>query len=110
MKPLPPFVIIARWTILIFIVLMVTSKIEHKVSLAVGSHLSPDYAKWISDLHKSADLLKTKDPGAFDCTTTRMGFASMAVYAFASVILAVIIVWWRTNSPSSALQITETNR
>ena len=89
--------------------LMVATKIEHKVSLAVGTDLSPDYAHWIADLHKSADALKAKDPDGFHYVTTRMGFASMGVYGVTSAIIAAIIVWWRRGSrgmPNTALEPT----
>jgi len=98
MTPKPPFVIFMRWTIYIFLLLMVSAKVEHKISLAVGTHLSSDYAQWIADLHKSADALKAKDPDGFQHVTTRMGFASMAVYAVTAAIIAAFVVWWRRDS------------
>jgi cytochrome b subunit of formate dehydrogenase len=98
MKPKLPFVSFARWTIFIFASLVVMSKIEHKVSLAVGSHLSSEYAQWVADLHKSADAIKAKDPDGWRYVTSRVGFSIYILYGITVAIISGFIVWWRKDS------------
>jgi cytochrome b subunit of formate dehydrogenase len=98
MKPRLPIQSFARWTVFIFILMLVSGKIEHRVSIAVGSHLSSDFAQWIADVHKSANAMKAKDPDAFQYVTTRMGFASMAVEGITAAIISGFIIWWRRDS------------
>jgi hypothetical protein len=98
-----------RWTIFIFILFAVTKKIELQLARAVGSHLSAEYAQWITDLHKSADAIRTKDPDGWQYVTSRVGFATYGLYAVASAIIAGFIVWWRRDSrgmPNNSLQAT----
>lgn len=74
---------------------MASSRIEQKVSVAVGSHLSAGYASWISDLHKSADAFRTKNPDEWHYVTTRMGLATLGICGITAAIIAGVIVWSR---------------
>jgi hypothetical protein len=100
MKPKQPFVNFVCWTIFIFTLLVATGMIEHKVSIAVGSYLSSDYAQWTADSHKSVDVIKAKDPEGWRYVTWRVGFSILAVYGITAAIIAGFTVWWRRDSRS----------
>jgi hypothetical protein len=111
MKSKQLFVSFLRWTIFIFVLLMAANKIEHKVTAAVGSYLSPTYAQWIVDLHTSANAVRTKDPEGWHYVTTRVAFSVFAVYGIAAAIIAGFVVWWRRDSrdmPDTALETMST--
>jgi len=111
MKSKQLFVSFLRWTIFIFVLLMIANKIEHKVTAAVGSYLSPTYAQWIADLHTSANAVRTKDPAGWRYVTIRVAFSIFAVYGITAVIIAGLVVWWRRDSrgmPDTALETMST--
>jgi hypothetical protein len=100
MKPKLPIQSFLRWTIFIFVLLVVMSKIEHKTTSIIGSHLSSDYAHWIVDLHTSADAMRTKDPDGWRHVTSSVGFFIYALYGTTAAIIAGFVVWWRRDSRS----------
>jgi hypothetical protein len=108
MKPKSLIRSFLRWTIFIFVLFAITKKIELQLASAVGSHLSLEYAQWVSDLHKSADAIRTKDPDGWRYVTSRVGFSIYALYAIASAIIAAFVIWWQRDSRN--MPEIETNR
>jgi hypothetical protein len=98
MKSKQPFVSFVCWTVFIFALLVATNLIEHKVSIAVGSHLSSDYARWTADSHKSRDVIRAKDPDGWRYVTWRVGFCIFAIYGITASIIAGCTVWWQRDS------------
>jgi hypothetical protein len=101
MKSKQPFVSFVCWTVFIFALLVATNLIEHKVSIAVGSHLSSDYARWTADSHKSRDVIRAKDPDGWRYVTWRVGFCIFAIYGITASIIAGCTVW-SSRPPFSA--------
>jgi hypothetical protein len=111
MKPKLPIQSFLRWTIFIFLLLIVSARIQQKVSVAIGSHLSSEYAQWDAQLHQSADAIRTKDRDGWRYVTSRVGYSIFALEAVTAAIISAFIVWWRRDSrgmPNTALEPTAT--
>jgi hypothetical protein len=106
-----PIIRFLRWTILLFIVLEVSSKAEHRLTVATGSQLSPFFAQQIADMKKSTDDYRAKHPEEIKQVGHQMLVARWMVHGVTAVILAGLIVWLRKSSqgmPNTALEPTPT--
>ncbi|MGH7954285.1 MAG: hypothetical protein ACREFE_20510, partial [Limisphaerales bacterium] len=111
MKPQLAIQRFARWTIFIFVMMIAALRIQEKVSVAVGAHLSSEYAQWIAQLHQSANAIRTKDPDGWRYVTQHVGYCVFAIYGVTAAIIAACVVWWRRDSrrmPNTALEPTAT--
>jgi hypothetical protein len=109
MKPRLPIQSFLRWTIFIFLLLVVSGRIQQRASVAIGSHLSSEYAQWDAQLHQSANAIRTKDPDGWLYVTSRVGYSIFGMEAITAAIISVFIVWWRRDSrgmPNTALEPT----
>ena len=98
------------WAILLFIVLQVSSAVEHRLTTAVAVRLSPPYARSLADWKKTEAEQIAKDPaagGAYEL----MGATGSAVRGITALLIAGLVVWrWRAarGMPNTALEPTPT--
>jgi hypothetical protein len=98
-----------RWAIFLFIALEVSSRVEHRLTVATGCQLSPFFAQQIADMKKVTDDYRAKHPDEMKQVGHQMLVARWTVHGITAVILAGLIVWLRKGSqgmPNNSLQAT----
>ena len=98
------------WAILLFIVLVVSSTIAHRISVATGCKESTIFAQQIADEKKSMHDYVAKQPEEARRVGHHVLVAELTVHGITAVILASLIVWFRKDSgmPNTALEPTPT--
>ncbi len=89
-----------RWAIFLFIALGISSSMEHKLAVSVGSQLSPAFAQGLADSKKEAQEQMAKDPDGARRAGYQMTVAKFTVRGITAIILAGFIVWFRKDSRS----------
>ena len=90
------------WAIFLFIVLSISNTYEYKSAQSVGCQISPAFAQGLADMKKSGDEQRLKDPEGTQRVSHQMLMTRYTVRAVTSVMLAVLIVWFRKSSRGMA--------
>ncbi len=86
------------WAIFLFIALSISNTCEYKFAQSVGRWLSPAFAQGLADMKKSGDEQRLKDPEGTRRVSHQMLMTRYTVRGVTSVILAVLIVYFRKIS------------
>jgi hypothetical protein len=98
-----------RWAIFLFVVLEVSSKIEHRLTVKTGSDLSPFFAQTIAGMEKATDDYRATHKEEMRQVGHQMLVARWMVHGMTAIILAGLIVWLRKDTqgmPNTSLEPT----